>query len=119
MWLGVTLKKTPLFMESPQVTTDEIPSQIDPLCLVLTISDKHDTSCKQGLAHHIQTTKLIRQIAHLALYLLIFPRPQKVKDDLIDLLSAQAGKGTTDPVYHKPDKAKVLIIMDLPFRDKF
>ena len=111
-------------MESPQVTTDEIPSQIDPLCFVLTISNKHDTSCKQGLAlkcyiHHIQTTKLIRQIAHLALYLLIFPRPQKVKDDLIDLLSAQAGKGTTDPVYHKPDKAKVLIIMDLPFRDKF
>ena len=32
--------------------------------------------------------------------------------------SAQASSGTTDPVYHNPDKAKVLIIIDLPFRDK-
>ena len=34
------------------------------------------------------------------------------------LFSAQAGRGTTDPVYHKPDDAKVLIIMDFSFRER-
>ena len=46
--------------------------------------------------------------------------PDHIKSKMIWLIffSAQTGKGTTDLVYHKPDKAKVLIIMDLPFRDK-
>ena len=34
------------------------------------------------------------------------------------LFSAQAGRRTTDPVYHKPDNAKVLIIMDSSFIER-
>ena len=37
------------FVKFSQITTNEVPSQVDPFCFVLTISDKHDTLSKQGL----------------------------------------------------------------------
>ena len=85
--------------------------------------DKHNTLSKQGLAfecyiHHLKTTKFVRQIAHFTLDLLIFPDHRKSKMILLILSSAQASRGTADPVYHKPDNAKVLIDMDFPFRER-
>ena len=84
--------------EVSQSTTNEIPSQVDPFCFVLTINDKHNTLSKQGLAfecyiHHLKTTKFVRQIANLMLDLLIFSGPQKVKDDPIDPLFSAGPAG--------------------------
>ena len=123
MRFDVTPEKTPRLLKFSQSTTNEVPSQVDPFCFVLTISDKHNTSSKQGLVvecyiHHLETTKFIRQIAHLTLDLLIFRDHRKSKMIRLILFSVQAGRGTTDPVYHKPDNAKVLIIMDFPFRER-
>ena len=97
--------------------------QEDPFCFVLTISDKHDTLSKQGLAfecyiHHLKTTKFVRQIAHLMLDFSFSPGHRKSKMIQLIFFSAQAGRGTTDPVYHKPDNAKVLITEDFSFRER-
>ena len=72
MRFDVTPEKTPRLVKFSQSPTNEIPSQVDPFCFVLTISDKHNTLSKQGLAfecyiHHLKTTKFVREIAHLTL----------------------------------------------------
>ena len=123
MQFDVTPEKTPPLVKFPQSTTNEAPSQVDPFCSVLTISDKQNTLSKQGLAfecyvHHLETTKFVRQTAHLTLDLLIFPDHRESKMIRLIPFSVQAGRGTTDPVYHKPDNAKVLTIMDFPFRER-
>ena len=124
MRFDVNSEKTPRLVKFSQSTTNEIPSQVDPFCFVLTISDKHNTLSKQGLAfecyiHHLKTTTFVRQIAHLTLDSLIsFLDHRKSKMIRLILFSAQAGRRMTDPVYHKPDNAKVLIIMDFPFRKR-
>ena len=91
MRFDVTPEKPPRLVKFSQSTTNEVPSQVDPFCFALTISDKHNTLSKQGLAfecyiHHLKTTKFVRQIAHLTLDLLIFLGPQKVKDDQLDMV---------------------------------
>ena len=77
MQFDVTPEKTPRLVKFSHSTTNEVQIQVDPFCFVLTISDKHNTLSKQGLAfecyiHHLKTTKFVRQIAHLTLDLLMF-----------------------------------------------
>ena len=102
MWFDVTPEKSPRLVKFSQSTTSEVPSQIDPFCLVVTISDKHSTFSNQGLAfecniYNLKTTKFVRQIAHLMLDLFIFSRPQKVKDDPIDSLFSPGWQGDNRP----------------------